>query len=97
MSNHAKRPAASTGLRLNFQALWHADRLLMKADEFHVDRSEVACATIIDCGKAARGGIKTGLELARICMAGLGEVSVEPGRIGDRDWPLIQVFTDHPV
>ena len=38
-----------------------------------------------------------GIELARICLGGLGEVSIVPGELGEKAVPLVQVVTDHPV
>jgi methenyltetrahydromethanopterin cyclohydrolase len=38
-----------------------------------------------------------GLDLARVCLADLAEVTIVPGAVGGRACPLVQVFTDHPV
>jgi methenyltetrahydromethanopterin cyclohydrolase len=54
-------------------------------------------ARVIDCGVNALGGLQAGLGLARICMAGLGEVILLPGQLADLPCPLVQVRTDHPV
>ncbi|WZP00013.1 methenyltetrahydromethanopterin cyclohydrolase [Isosphaeraceae bacterium EP7] len=51
----------------------------------------------IDCGIQAPGGLLAGLELARICMSGLAEVTIVPGEVGGRPCPHVQVVTDHPV
>ena len=48
-------------------------------------------------GSRARGGILAGIELARICLGDLAEVSIVPGEAGGRAVPLVQVVTDHPV
>jgi methenyltetrahydromethanopterin cyclohydrolase len=50
-----------------------------------------------DFGIEARGGLLAGLELARTCLAGLGEVALVPGEVGGRPCPAVQVTTDHPV
>ena len=50
-----------------------------------------------DCGIEARGGLLAGLDLARICLSDLAEVSIVPGVVGGRSSPAIQVTTDHPV
>ena len=42
----------------------------------------------VDCGIDARGGLLAGLELARICMGDLGQVSIVPGDVGGRAVPL---------
>jgi len=52
---------------------------------------------VIDCGILARGGLLAGLDLARICLAGLAEVAIVPGSVGGRPCPAVQVLTDHPV
>ena len=44
-----------------------------------------------------RGGLEAGIELARICMADLADVSLVPGDVEGRACPLVQVVTDHPV
>ena len=38
----------------------------------------------VDCGIEARGGLLAGIELARICLGGLGQVSIVPGELGNR-------------
>lgn len=57
----------------------------------------VAGATILDFGIAAVGGLSAGIELARICLAGRGEVSIDVIRREDREWPGVTVRTDHPI
>jgi methenyltetrahydromethanopterin cyclohydrolase len=52
---------------------------------------------IFDCGSRVPGGLRTGLDLARVCMADLAEVTIVPGTIGGRSHPHVQVTTDHPV
>src|SRR4051794_19568824 len=51
----------------------------------------------IDCGIEAQGGLRAGLDLARICLADLAEVTIVPGLVGGRACPHVQVATDHPV
>ena len=51
----------------------------------------------VDCGITAAGGLVAGLDLARICLAGLAEVTIVPGDVAGRPVPFIQVVTDHPV
>ena len=54
--------------------------------------------TFVDCGIEARGGLQlAGIELARICLGGLGQVAIVPGELGEKAMPLVQVVTDHPV
>jgi methenyltetrahydromethanopterin cyclohydrolase len=54
-------------------------------------------AKILDCGVNISGGLQAGLSLARVCLAGLAEVTVVPGDVAGPACPLIQVATDHPV
>src|SRR5262249_29139612 len=58
---------------------------------------EVAGARVLDCGVRAAGGLRAGLGLARVCLAGRGEVSLHPAGVGDLPWPLVQVTSDEPV
>ena len=48
-------------------------------------------------GSRPEEGCCAGIELARICLGGLGQVSIVPGELGEKAIPLIQVVTDHPV
>lgn len=52
---------------------------------------------LIDCGVNAPGGFAAGIDLARICMGGLGEVVIVPAPLGDSVIPHVQVTTDAPV
>jgi methenyltetrahydromethanopterin cyclohydrolase len=54
-------------------------------------------ARVLDCGVAAEGGLQAGLAMARVCLAGLAEVTLAPGQLIDPPGPLVQVHTDHPV
>jgi len=59
---------------------------------------ELSCGTrILDFGVKARGSLTAGLLLARVCTAGLAEISLRNGRIGSVNWPMVQVTTDFPV
>ena len=79
---------------LNAGALRQVERLRGLLAERRVEAHSVeGGGTWFDCGIAARGGLLAGLDLARICLADLGEVALVPGETG----PMIQVATDHPV
>lgn len=52
---------------------------------------------IIDLGVKVEGGLEAGRLLAEVCLAGLGQVRIVPGEIGDTAWPQVQVVTDWPV
>ncbi len=83
---------------LNRRALWVVEAILARADE-----RRVAVHTIegggryVDCGIEARGGLLAGIDLARVCLSDLAQVSILPGDVGGRPIPLVQVVTDHPV
>ena len=50
-------------------------------------------AMIFDYGVLAAGGLRAGVHLAEICLAGMAEVRIEPGRFGQ----AVTVYSDHPV
>jgi methenyltetrahydromethanopterin cyclohydrolase len=50
-----------------------------------------------DFGIEARGGLLAGVDLAKVCLADLAEVSIVPGLVGEVACPSVQVVTDHPV
>jgi methenyltetrahydromethanopterin cyclohydrolase len=83
---------------LNQKALERTEKLLSLADDRRVASQPIeGGGRFIDCGIKARGGLEAGLDLARICLAGLAEVSIIPGEISERSVPHVQVVTDHPV
>jgi methenyltetrahydromethanopterin cyclohydrolase len=54
-------------------------------------------ATVLDFGVNSPGSLQAGLLLARLCMAGLGNVSLMPGQVDGIGFPTVQVQTDRPV
>jgi methenyltetrahydromethanopterin cyclohydrolase len=54
-------------------------------------------ATVLDFGVDTLGNLQAGLLLARLCMAGLGDVTLVPGQVDGLGFPTVQVQTDHPV
>ena len=52
---------------------------------------------VLDFGVETSGGLQAGLELARVCLSDLADVSLTSAVIGDLEWPHVQVSTDHPV
>lgn len=80
-------------IRLNERAEALADEMEDLADEIRIGVSTVGGARIIDCGVAATGGLQAGLQLARICLADLADVSLINGHMG----ATIAVTTDAPV
>lgn len=85
-------------MNLNQRAHRVVEGLLARAEE-----RKVAVHTIerggcfVDCGIAVRGGLLAGLDLARVCLADLADVSIIPGDVAGRSCPVVQVVTDHPV
>jgi methenyltetrahydromethanopterin cyclohydrolase len=85
-------------MELNARALRLVETLRGMLEERRVVEHAVeGGGRYIDCGIHARGGLLAGLDLARICLADLAEVSIVPGEVGGRPCPGIQVVTDHPV
>lgn len=52
---------------------------------------------VIDCGIEAPGGLRVGIDLARVCLADLADVALVPGEIAGQTCPLVQIATDHPI
>src|SRR5947199_10798229 len=85
-------------MNLNGRALRVVEALLDRAEVCKVAAHPIERGgRFIDCGIDVRGGLRAGLELARVCLADLAEVRIVPGAVGGRACPLVQVVTDHPV
>ncbi len=85
-------------MNLNARALALVEDLVLHAEERRVAVHAVeGGGRMVDCGIAVPGGLSAGLSMARICLAGLAEVSIVPGEVGGRPCPVVQVTTDHPV
>ena len=62
--------------------------------ELRIEKHELACGSIVyDYGVHAIGGLRAGVHLAEICLAGLADVKLVPGRMGQN----VSLYTDHPV
>jgi methenyltetrahydromethanopterin cyclohydrolase len=74
------------------------DRLIADAAQLRISVSKGARGeTLIDAGKAARGGIEAGLRIAEICLGGLGTVQLGPTG-ANLKWPFeLSVRTSDPV
>ena len=83
-----------TGL-LNARSVAVAAELARDAARLRVAVHDVAGATVIDCGVAARGGLAAGLLLARLTAGDLLDVSLAPDADG-LGGPVVQVHTDDP-
>jgi methenyltetrahydromethanopterin cyclohydrolase len=80
-------------MTLNESAMACADVLAAHAAAWRCSVAQVAGTRVIDCGGAVPGGLQAGLQMARVCCAGLAEVSLQPGP----DGPHVQVMSDDPV
>src|SRR5262245_12039072 len=84
-------------MHLNRRALRAVDRIRADAEALGIALHEVGGAAVIDCGVKAPGGVRAGLELARVCLADLAEVSLVPGGGTSLGLPRVQVACDQPV
>ena len=85
-------------MNLNARAGELVKQVLAAGDELRVARVITPGAGIlIDCGVNVPGGLGAGLALARICMAGLGQISLVSGEVEGRPCLRVQVVTDHPT
>jgi len=82
---------------LNLRASQVVSAILKRRGELRIDVQDIAGATVIDCGVFAAGGIAAGLELAGVCLSGLGDVSLLPGDQHSTGLPRVQVYSDQPV
>ncbi|MBO0697837.1 MAG: methenyltetrahydromethanopterin cyclohydrolase [Zavarzinella sp.] len=80
-------------MTLNELGMGCAEVLVYHADEWRCAVSSVGGARVIDCGGAVAGGLQAGLQMARVCTAGLADISLQAGP----DGPLVQVVSDDPV
>jgi methenyltetrahydromethanopterin cyclohydrolase len=80
-------------MTLNESAMLCADVLAANASAWRCSVSNVGGARVIDCGGAVTGGLQAGLQMARVCTAGLADISLQAGP----DGPLVQVASDDPA
>jgi methenyltetrahydromethanopterin cyclohydrolase len=98
IAKRSTKLAPMKALTLNQRAVNLCDALEARAAEARVSVALTSgVSRIFDCGVQAPGGIEAGLALARICLAGLAEVALVPGRADVWPGPAVQVRTDHPV
>ena len=85
-------------MSLNERALALAEALAADADRCRVTTASLpGGGRLLDAGVVAPGGLEAGLCLARICLAGLGEVSLVPARPGLSATLDVMVRSDHPL
>ena len=79
-----------------------AYELVGKIEE-NLEKLQVSCLEVagggklLDFGVQAAGGHQSGIELAEVCLSGLGTVQIEEGTLGDVEWPYVSVKTNHPL
>jgi methenyltetrahydromethanopterin cyclohydrolase len=85
-------------MTLNARTAALVERLVSDPDTWRIAVHSIeGGGRYIDCGIEARGGLLTGVALARICLAGLAVIELEPGEVDGRPVTMVQVVTDHPV
>jgi methenyltetrahydromethanopterin cyclohydrolase len=85
-------------LTLNERSQRLADHMAATAAALRIEvKSTAAGMRILDCGISAAGGLQAGLALARVCLAGLADVSLMPGDVAGIACPVVQVSSDAPV
>lgn len=52
---------------------------------------------LLDFGVETEGGLEAGCALASICTAGMADIGITPGLLGDVGWQQVFVQTDMPV
>jgi methenyltetrahydromethanopterin cyclohydrolase len=83
---------------LNEMAWQRCDELVSRAEFLGIQvQKSAAGARIIDCGVNSPGGLEAGRQLAEICMANCGEVSIVPAATGDWLGPHVSARTDQPL
>jgi len=85
-------------ISLNKLALRVVDRMMDEAEEINVEVKKAGNgATLIDCGINVVGGYRTGLYVARVCLADLAELTLHYRDYGGLTLPVISQFVEHPV
>lgn len=83
---------------LNDRAAGLLEYLQDASESLHLERSILPSgAQVLDFGIRVPGGLTAGIELADICMAGLGDVSLTTAECFGMPWPHVLVTTDHPL
>lgn len=84
-------------MTLNERAMRLADHMAANAQALRITVQQAADARIIDCGLSSTGGLQAGLGMARVCLAGLADVSLVPGTMERVSVPHVQVTSDQPI
>jgi methenyltetrahydromethanopterin cyclohydrolase len=90
-------PVAAT-LTLNERAQRLADHMATTAAGLRIEVKQTSSGgRILDCGIHVPGGLQAGLAMARVCLAGQAEVTLQAGDVAGIASPVVQVSTDTPV
>jgi methenyltetrahydromethanopterin cyclohydrolase len=85
-------------MSLNERAQRLADYMVANAATLRIAVQQTAAgARLLDCGINSLGGLQAGLGLARICLAGLGDVALAAGEVAGMPAVHVTVATDQPV
>lgn len=85
-------------LELNELASQLVEDVTENPQDFRVIATELSGGgLLLDFGVEAEGGLEAGAMLASICLAGLADVSLASGTLGNLHWPHVAVQTDYPV
>ena len=85
---------------LNDRALARLETLTPSLDDLGIEKKQISSAGICwDFGVHAPGGLQAGLELARISLADLAQVSLMRSSLFSENdlWPHVTVMSDHPL
>lgn len=83
---------------LNPRAWDLVDHVLNEARDYRIEMHELDCgAKLIDFGVHATGSLKAGIKLAEVCTSGLMNISLTTGQLNGHGWPMVDVYTDHPL
>lgn len=91
MNSYAETPG------LNDAAAAIVARSLQNAAKDSLTSHEISGAKVVDFGVKSRGGLQAGIDLAEICIAGRGLVSIVAHSIENKTWPHVSVRTDSPL
>ena len=90
-------PTTPPSMSLNARAAALADALIAEAPALGIGVSlGPEGESLVDCGLRHLGSLEAGRQLARICLAGLAEVSILPSAQHALPW-TVMVRTSHPV
>ncbi len=86
------------GFSLNKLALRVVDEIIEKKDILRVNVfKSTSGATLIDFGVKVDGGYEAGVYAAKVCLAGLANITLRYHDYGDIVLPVIDQFIEHPV